>query len=191
MQINNTDNLSFQAKFGPNLRSTLLKSDFGGSKQKLNELEDTFSKNFEEWIEENTVLELRNNGKFELSNPAFPKHKVIFTLVSRAKTLSEKLLNAHYLNFNYNECKLFKQIISKEVKKGKTLEELKAIAETKLVAGQRREYFKDFIEYAQRIKAENPESELTEIEFLEMGNRTIRELLANKSNGIMDALSKK
>ena len=95
------------------------------------------------------------------------------------------------MNFNYNECKLFKQIISKEVKKGKTLEELKAIAETKLVAGQRREYFKDFIEYAQRIKAENPESELTEIEFLEMGNRTIRELLANKSNGIMDALSKK
>ncbi|MBR6723548.1 hypothetical protein IKL64_08845 [bacterium] len=191
MEISNNYNINFGAKFGPNLRATLLKSDFGGSKQKLNELEDTFSKNFEEWIEENTVLELRNNGKFELSNPAFPKYKVIFNLVSSAKTLSEKLLNAHYLNFNYNECKLFKQIISKEVKKGKTLEELKAIAETKLVAGQRREYFKDFLEYAQRIKAENPESELTELEFSQMGDRILREILANESNGIMARLSKK
>ena len=147
MQINNTDNLSFQAKFGPNLKSTLLKNDFGGSKQKLAEFEDTFSKNFEEWLEENTILELRKNGKYEISNPAFPGYKVIFNLVARAKTLSEQLLNAHYLNFNYNECRLFKQIISKEVKKGKTLEELQSIASSKLTAGQRREYFNDFIDF--------------------------------------------
>ncbi len=191
MQINSYDNLSFQAKFGPNLKSTLLKSDFNGNKQKLTDFEDTFSRNFEEWLEENTVVELRNNGKFELSNPAFPRYKVIFNLVAKAKTLSEKLLNAYYLNFNCNECKLFREIISKEAKKGKTLKELEAIAETKLAAGQRREYFKDFIKSAQRIKAENPDSKLSEIEFLEMGNRTIRELLADKNNGIMDALSKK
>ena len=191
MQINSYDNLSFQAKFGPNLKSTLLKKDFGGSKQKLAEFEDTFSKNFEEWIEENTILELRKSGKFEISNPAFPGHKIIFSLVSRAKTLSEQLLNAHYLNFNYNECKLFKQIISKEVQKGKTLEELQSIASSKLTAGQRREYFNDFIDFAKRIKAENPESELTELEFSEMSNRTMLELLADESNGILAALQGK
>lgn len=191
MQINNTDNLSFQAKFGPNLKSTLLKNDFGGSKQKLAEFEDTFSKNFEEWLEENTILELRKNGKYEISNPAFPGYKVIFNLVARAKTLSEQLLNAHYLNFNYNECRLFKQIISKEVKKGKTLDELQKIANSKLTEGQRREYFNDFIDFAKRIKAENPESELTELEFSSMNDRVMRELLADESNGILAALQNK
>ena len=191
MQINNTDNLSFQAKFGPNLKSTLLKNDFGGSKQKLAEFEDTFSKNFEEWLEENTILELRRNGKYEISNPAFPGYKVIFNLVARAKTLSEQLLNAHYLNFNYNECRLFKQIISKEVKKGKTLDELQKIANSKLTEGQRREYFNDFIDFAKRIKAENPESELTELEFSSMNDRVMRELLADESNGILAALQNK
>ena len=191
MQINNTDNLSFQAKFGPNLKSTLLKNDFGGSKQKLAEFEDTFSKNFEEWLEENTILELRKNGKYEISNPAFPSYKVIFNLVAKAKTLSEQLLNAHYLNFNYNECRLFKQIISKEVKKGKTLDELQKIANSKLTEGQRREYFNDFIDFAKRIKAENPESELTELEFSSMNDRVMRELLADESNGILAALQNK
>ena len=191
MQINNTDNLSFQAKFGPNLKSTLLKNDFGGSKQKLAEFEDTFSKNFEEWLEENTILELRKNGKYEISNPAFPGYKVIFNLVARAKTLSEQLLNAHYLNFNYNECRLFKQIISKEVKKGKTLDELQKIANSKLTEGQRREHFNDFIDFAKRIKAENPESELTELEFSSMNDRVMRELLADESNGILAALQNK
>lgn len=191
MQINNYDNLSFQAKFGPNLKSTLLKNELGGNTHKLAQLEDTFSRNFEEWLEENTVLELRKNGKFEISNPAFPAYKVIFNLVSKAQTLSEKLLNAHYLNFNYNECKLFKQIISKEVKKGKTLEELQSIANSKLTAGQRREYFNDFIGFAKRIKSENPNSELTELEFSQMNDRVMRELLADESNGIMARLSGK
>ena len=191
MEISNNYNINFGAKFGPNLRATLLKNDFGGSKQKLAEFEDTFSKNFEEWLEENTILELRKGGKFEISNPAFPNHRTIFNLVARAKTLSERLLNAHYLNFNYNECKLFKQIISKEVKKGKTLDELQAIANSKLTAGQRREYFNDFIEFAKRIKEENPNSELTELEFSEMSNRAMRELLEDESNGIMARLSEK
>ena len=191
MEISNNYNINFGAKFGPNLRATLLKNDFGGSKQKLAEFEDTFSKNFEEWLEENTILELRKGGKFEISNPAFPNHRIIFNLVARAKTLSERLLNAHYLNFNYNECKLFKQIISKEVKKGKTLDELQAIANSKLTAGQRREYFNDFIGFAKRIKEENPNSELTELEFSEMSNRAMRELLEDESNGIMARLSEK
>ena len=61
MEISNNYNINFGAKFGPNLRATLLKSDFGGSKQKLNELEDTFSKNFEEWIEENIEFTMEDD----------------------------------------------------------------------------------------------------------------------------------
>lgn len=188
MEISNNYNLNFCAKFGPNLKSALLKNDFRGSKQKLTKFEDTFNKNFEEWLEKNSILELRKNGKFELSNPTFPEYKVIFNIASKAKSLSEKLLKTHYLNFNYNECKLFKQIISKEIKKGKTLEELKAIAETKLVAGQRREYFSDFINLAKRIKAENPDSKLTDLEFSKMNDIVLRELLEDESNGIISKL---
>ena len=65
---------------------------------------------------------------------------------------------------------------------------MKAIAETKLVAGQRREYFFDFINLAKRIKAENPDSKLTDLEFSKMNDIVLRELLEDESNGIISKL---
>ena len=47
------------------------------------------------------------------------------------------------------------------------------------------------IDFAKLIISEFPESELTELEFSEMSNRAMRELLEDESNGIMARLSEK
>ena len=58
MEINNNYNINFGAKLGPNLKTTLLKKEFGGDKSRLKKFEDVFEKTFNECLEENTVLEM-------------------------------------------------------------------------------------------------------------------------------------
>lgn len=188
MQIINSDNLSFQAKLGPNLKTTLLKKEFGGDKSRLKKFEDVFEKTFSECLEENTVLEMTAKGRFELHNSIFPKFKVPFRLMSHEPGLVQKILKTHPLNFNYNECSLFRRIISKEVKRGVSLDHLENIANEKFAKTERLEYFLDFTHQARRILKENPVSELTDLEFSEMSNRELRELLEDESNGIMERL---
>ena len=188
MQINNSDNLSFQARLGNNLRTTLLKKEFGGNKAHLKKFEDTFEKLFDEVLEKDTVLEMTTKGRFELSHPTFPKYKIPFKLMSHEQNLLDKIMKTHPLNYNYNECSLFKKIISKEVKRGVSLEHLNNIVSEKFAQSERQEYFFDFTRQAKRILEENPEAELTNLEFSEMSNREIRELLEDESNGIMDRL---
>jgi hypothetical protein len=188
MEINNNYNINFGAKFGPNLKTTLLKKEFGGDKSRLKKFEDTFQKVVEECLEENTVLEMTPKGRFELSHPAFPKYKIPFRLIAKDVNLLEKILKTHPLNYRYNENTLFKTIISKEVKRGISPDHLSNIATEKFAPTEAREYFFDFIRHAKRIKAENPQSGLTDLEFSEMSNRELQELLADESNGIMARL---
>jgi hypothetical protein len=89
------------------------------------------------------------------------------------------------------QLKMFTQepyIISKEVKRGISPDHLSNIATEKFAPTEAREYFFDFIRHAKRIKAENPQSGLTDLEFSEMSNRELQELLADESNGIMARL---
>lgn len=188
MEINNNYNINFGAKLGPNLKTTLLKKEFGGDKSRLKKFEDVFEKTFNEYLEENTVLEMTAKGRFELHNSIFPKFKVPFRLMSHEPGLVQKILKTHPLNYNYNECSLFKKIISKEVKRGVSLEHLNNIVSERFAQSERQEYFFDFTRQAKRILEENPEAELTNLEFSEMSNREIRELLEDESNGIMDRL---
>jgi hypothetical protein len=84
--------------------------------------------------------------------------------------------------------KWYAEIISKEVKRGVSLDHLENIANEKFAKTERLEYFLDFTHQARRILKENPVSELTDLEFSEMSNRELRELLEDESNGIMERL---
>jgi hypothetical protein len=95
MEINNSNNLSFQAKLGQNLKTTLLKKEFGGDKSRLKKFEDVFEKTFNECLEENTVLEMTAKGRFELHNSIFPKFKVPFRLMSHETGLMQKIMKTH------------------------------------------------------------------------------------------------
>ena len=188
MEISNNNNLTFCAKFGPNLKTTLLKKEFGGNKTRLEKFEDTFQKIIEDCLEENTILEMNSKGHFELSNPVFPKYKVPFRLMAKDCKLMDKIIKTHPLNYRHNENTLFRKIVAKEVKRGTSLDHLNNIATERFAPTEAREYFFDFIRHAKRIKAENPHAELTDLEFSEMSNREIRELLEDESNGIMERL---
>ena len=71
---------------------------------------------------------------------------------------------------------MFQKIISGEVQKGKTLSQIKEIAE-KNFSSERKDYFFDLLYAAERIRKENPHSKLSYLEFSAMNDRILRELI--------------
>ncbi len=178
--LNNYNNsISFNARLGSNLKTFLLNNEFNGKIKRVEKFQDEFSDKFVKYLDDNTYIEMKSNGRFELFNPAFPKLKMPVKLSLKDGTnISTRLLNTHYLVYNRAEYLLFQRFISSQVAKGQTLETVKVIGERSL-RKERKLYFTDLIEAASRILKVNPKSKLDETDFSIMNDIILRELIEN------------
>ena len=172
MYIHN--NISFQAKIGNNaLRTVKNECDSNKRVAKFKQLfEDTFAKN----IDENTVVDLDKNNNYIFSHTAFPKIKY--------KSKQKPIIKKSFLNSLLQECpktltsleiKMFRTIISKCIKSGKTFDELENFAQVILKNEKSREHFLENLNLAIRIKNKNPKSQLKNFEFDYMMNKVLEE----------------
>ena len=168
------NNVSFQAKVGKNALKTV-KDECHSDKQvaKFKQLfEDTFVKN----IDENTIVDLDKNNNYIFSHTAFPKikykskQKPIFK-----KSFSNSLLQECPKTLTYLEIRMFRSIISKCVKSGRTFDELENFAQEILKNEKSREHFLENLNLATRIKNEYPKSQLKNFEFDYMMNKVLEE----------------
>ena len=168
------NNISFQAKVGNNALRTI-KNECHSDKRvaKFKQLfEDTFAK----IIDENTVVDLDKNNNYIFSHTALPKikykskQKPIFK-----KSFSNSLLQECSKTLTFLEVKMFRTIISKCIKSGKTFEELENFAQEILKNEKSRERFLENLNLAIRIKKEYPESQLKDFEFDYMMNKILEE----------------
>lgn len=168
------NNISFQAKIGSNALKTI-KNECPSDKQvaKFKQLfEDTFAKN----IDENTVVDLDKNNNYIFSHTAFPKIKY--------KSKQKPIIKKSFLDSLLQECpktlinleiKMFRTIISKCIKSGKTFDELENFAQEILKNKKSRELFLENLNLAIRIKNKNPKSQLKNFEFDYMINKVLEE----------------
>jgi hypothetical protein len=180
--LNNYNNsISFNARLGSNLKTFLLNNEFNGNTNQVEKFEKELSDKFVKYLDDNTFIEMKSNGKFEIFNPAFPKLKMPIKLSPKTDTnITARLLNTHYLTYNRAEYILFQRFISSQKAKGKTLETIRDIGE-KLLGKERKPYFTDLIEAASRILKENPKSKLNETDFSIMNDKILRELIEDPS----------
>ncbi len=177
MQTDYKNSISFNAKLGPNLKAYLLNNEFNGEPSHIKKFEKLFSDTFAKSIDTNTYIERKSNGKFELYNSAFPKIKVPINLSKRKdKTLAHKLINECSLAYGRAEYLLFERYIASQVAHGKTLEKIQSVGE-KALNSIRKPYFLDLIDTAKRILKENPKSKLDELDFSDMINIQMREII--------------
>ena len=168
------NNISFQAKIGNNALKTVKNECYSDKRvAKFKQLfEDTFAKN----IDENTVVDLDKNNNYIFSHTAFPKIKY--------KSKQKPIFKKSFLNSLLQECpktltnleiKMFRTIISKCIKSGKTFDELENFAYEILKNKKSREHFLENLNLAIRIKNKNPKSQLKNFEFEYMMNKVMEE----------------
>ncbi len=176
MEIRN-NNIYFSGKLGPNLVKHLKVSEFGGNTKHTKDFEQLFHDTFIQSLDDTTIIEMNKKGTLEIFNEIFPKIKIALKFNNKNKKLTENIMSEHPINYASKEYRLFQKIIASEVKKGKSFEELTEIVTKNLTDGERREHFFDLINSAKRIKSENPDTELSELNFSIMNTKILRELL--------------
>ena len=172
---NYNNSISFNARIGANLRLKLLNDEFGGSAKRLEKFERLFHDTFEKHLDENTIIDITDAGRFRLSNLIDPKITYTMRALYKEKPLAQRVLTMCHKIYANEENILFIKIISKKVKSGKSLEEIGKMAEK--LDKYKRPYLNDLIETASRILEENPYSKLTEFDFLEMLNIQLQEII--------------
>lgn len=181
MYINSdySNSISFNARLGANLRLKLLNDDFGGDVKRLEKFEKLFNDTFEKKIDANTVVDITKGGRFSLSNLIAPKVTVPMNVLYKNKSLAQRMLHECDRVYASVEYRLFKKIISKKYNSGKSLEKISELS--KKLDKRARLYFMDLIGTAERILKENPDSKLTELEFLTMSNIQMQEIINSPS----------
>ena len=170
------NSIRFEARLGPNLRQYLLVNEFGGNVSKVEKFERIFDKTFSENMDKNTVIERKPNGKFFLFHPNFNGIKIPLKIsIKEGKTLAQHLLNECSVAYGRAEYVMFQRFIAARVKKGESLDVIDK--SSKFLGRKRKPYFTDLIETAKRILAENPKSELDELDFSNMINIQMREII--------------
>lgn len=176
MEIKNSNlKIAFNAKFGPNLTAYLAQNDFEKSLTKVKVFEKQFSDKFVEYLDENTILDLNKRNRLEIFNPNFSKIKMPLNIKLTSDFAKTILKQSQWL-YNRAECVLFERIISSQIFKGKTFEQLRNFAQNSL-SSPRRDYFEDTIVTAERILKENPSSKLTEYDYSRMRDIQLREFV--------------
>ena len=175
IQTDYNNRISFNARLGANLKSKLLKEEFGGDVNRLKNFEMQFQDAVKEALDTNTILERNNNGHFQISNLIAPDITYPIKLFYRDKLLSQRILDQGWLKYLTTECRLFEKIVSKKFNSGKSMDELRELAAD--LNEIRRPYYTDVIDSAKRILKDNPNSKLTDLEFSEMNTIQLREIV--------------
>ena len=174
----NTDynnSISFNARLGANLKQKLLVNEFGGDTKRFEKFERLFRDTFDKKIDTNTVVDISESGRFKISNPIGPKITYSLNILNRKKPLPQRILTECDRVYANAEYRLFQKIISKGVRSGKSLEQMSKLSEK--LDDEIRPYYTDLIGTATRILKENPNSKLTELEFMDMINTQMREII--------------
>lgn len=180
------NSISFNARLGANLKLKLLNNDFGGDVKRLEKFEKLFNDTFEKKLDVNTVIDITGGGRFSISNLVAPGISQAMRFLHKQKPLAQRILTECDRVYASEEHRLFKKIITKKYNSGKSLEKIAKLSE-KLDAKSKL-HFMDLIETASRILKENPQSKLTEVEFLDMINIQLREIV--ESPEFQEALAK-
>ncbi len=170
-----SNNISFQARVGKNALK-IVKNECHGDKNSVAKFqrlfEDTFAKN----LDENTVVDLDKNNNYVFSHSFYPKirHKSLKNMVFK-KSFANSLIQECPKTLRSIETKMFRTIIAKSIKSGKTFDELENFAQIILKNEKSREYFLENLNLAKRIKKEYPKSKLKDFEFDYMMNVVLEE----------------
>lgn len=166
--------ITFNAKFGPELQKTLLKNDFSNRKRKLNGYLNEFNNYCKGLVDTNTFIELDKNNHFTMSHPHFPNIVTKFKLFfHKDKSLSEDLLSTFEYLYNKAENEMFRSYITKQYRKGTSLEKIKEHGKT-VLSNDRHSDFEYMIDVASEILKNNPKSKLSEDEFLDVIENRLR-----------------
>lgn len=165
-----SSNISFQARVGENALR-IVNNEFGGKLERVKKFEQLFADTFVKNIDEGTIVDLDKNNNYVFSHTGFPKIK--YKSEKRPyfkKTLAESLLQECSKVLGNIEYKMFRVIISKSIKYGKTFEELENEAQKLFKNEKSKNYFLENLNIAKRIKKEYPASQLKDYEFDYMNN---------------------
>ena len=184
MKIN--DNISFQGKPGP-LVINYAQKEFGGDLQRVKKYANLFDSTFSANIDKNTVVDLNSDNKYIFSNTNFPGIKYISDVMINIKTNVESSFKNNILQSLLMECpkiisrietNLFRDIVVKSLKQGKSVQDL-YIEANKIENNKSKKNFLDNLNLAELIIKENPNSELTKDDF-DFMNIKLMEKEANK-----------
>ena len=184
MKIN--DNISFQGKPGP-LVINYAQKEFGGDLQRVKKYANLFDNTFSANIDKNTVVDLNSDNKYIFSNTNFPGIKYISDVMINIKTNVESSFKNNILQSLLMECpkiisrietNLFRDIVVKSLKQGKSVQDL-YIEANKIENNKSKKNFLDNLNLAELIIKENPNSELTKDDF-DFMNIKLMEKEANK-----------
>ncbi len=180
------NSISFNARLGANLKLKLLNNDFGGDVKRLEKFEKLFNDTFEKKLDTNTVVDITDGERFRISNLAAPGISQAMRFLHKDMPLAQRILTECDKVYASEEHRLFKKIISKKYNSGKSLEKIAKLSEE--LDARSKLHFMDLIETASRILKEKPQSKLTEVEFLDMINIQLREIV--ESPEFQEALAK-
>lgn len=164
MEINQ-NHISFQAKLGNNAVK-IIKKEFNDDTNKVQKFERLFADTFEHNIDSNTVVDIDKNRKYVFSNSVFPDIRCKTDVCINVKdTYSKALLQECPKTLLYLENKLFRTVIAKSIKSGKSFEELENLVSKFFRNVKSKKYFLENLSIAKLIKEENPKSQLKDYEF--------------------------
>lgn len=169
------ENISFQARVGNNAFK-IIKKECDGNIKRVKKFEQLFADTFAKNFDENTVVDLDKNNNYVFSHTMFSKikHKSPEKLTFK-KSFVNSLLQECPKTLSNIEIKMFRTIIAKSIKSGKSFEELENYGQKIIKNEKSREYFLENLNVAKRIKKEYPKSKLYDFEFDYMMNVMLEE----------------
>lgn len=170
-----TNNISFQARVGKNALK-VVKNEFDSDMSRVKKFEQLFEDTFAKNLDKGTIVDLDKNNNFVFSHSAFPKieYKSNENLTFK-KSFANSLLFECPKTLANIENKMFRTIISKGIKSGKTFEEIENNALKIFLNEKAKNRFSENIYLAKRIKQQFPKSELRDFEFDYMNNLVMEE----------------
>ncbi len=169
------NNISFKARIGTNTIKSL-KKEFNGDKTKIAKFEQLFQDTFAKNLDDNTIIDLDKSNNYIFSHTQFPKikYKTNQKLVFK-KSLSNSLIQECPKIFAGIENKMFRTIIARSIKNGKSFEQLEDIVQKIFKNEKSKKYFLQNMNIAKRIKKECPNSKLKDFEFDYMNIKIMEE----------------
>ncbi len=176
MEISSHTNLSFNAQVGKHLLKGV-QQQYNGNLQKVDKFVDLFEQTFSNLLDEGTIVDINKENRYVLSHTSFPKIAYMLRYsVLGIKPLAESIITECPKIFGYGERLLFQHITRRSIN-NVSLNKLEKFVQTEIKTTENQKKFLEVIDLAKRIKEENPDSKLRNIEFEIMDNRVMDEEL--------------
>ena len=174
MEIYVNTNLSFGAKVGKRLLKSV-RQEFNGNQKRVDKFVDLFETTYSNVLDEKTVVDIDKNKRYVFSHLTFPNIAYAYKRFPYYKSsIAHTIINECPKVFGTGEDLLFKNIARKAIE-NMSVSELENIVREKIKIPKKQKNFLEIINCAKRIKSENPNSQLTSMDFEIMENRILQE----------------